>query len=92
MSAPTKAQWTQLMEGVNERAASRTAIETAFNTARGADLSASDVGARTASLDAARELGSNHDVARYITKLKAMTNPTGYARINSLTSRRSRRP
>ena len=79
MAAPTDAQWGQLMEGVNARDVSRTAMQRAFATAKGAELDAAGVVERTSKLDAARELGSNHEVARYITKLKAMTNPTGYA-------------
>ena len=43
-------------------------------------MTSSDVATKTVNMDAARELGSNHDVARYITKLKAMTNPTEYAK------------
>ena len=81
MSAPTEAQWGQLLEGVNARAANRTAMQAAFATVKGTDLKVGDVAERTANLDAARELGSNHEVARYITKLRAMTDPTGYAQL-----------
>jgi len=81
MSAPTDAQWGTLMEGVNARTVSRTAMQQAFATAKGAELNGAGVLERTANLDAARELGSNHEVARYITKLRAMTDPTGYAQL-----------
>ena len=69
------------MEGMDRRAASRTAMAAAFRDASGTALDTSGVGERTANLDAARELGSNHEVARYIIKLKAMTDPTGYAQL-----------
>jgi hypothetical protein len=54
-------------------------MEEAFNEAKGKALATSGVGDLTSNVDAARELGSNHDVALYITKLQAMTDPSGYA-------------
>ena len=76
----TPDQGTSFLESLNSRAAARTALETAISDARGTELNAAGVGELTSKLDAARELGSNHDVARYVTKLQAMTDPSGYAK------------
>ena len=78
--ALSEEQGASFLESLNSRAAARTALETAISDARGTEINASGVAALTSKMDAARELGSNHDVARYVTKLQAMTDPSGYAK------------
>ena len=79
--ALSESQGASFLESITSRTAARTALETAISEARGTELNASGVGALTSKMDAARELGSNHDVARYVTKLQAMTDPSGYAKL-----------
>ena len=48
-------------------------------TSGGGRLAGDEVNQRTGFTDAARELDLTHDAQQYLTKLKAMTNPQGYA-------------
>jgi len=69
---------------INSRAAARTAFQTDMDELRAKKSGATrtdgdEVDQHTGFTNAARELDLTHDAQQYLTKLKAMTDPQGYA-------------